>query len=54
MRLQLRLAFRDYEQKLQETRNEREAETKRVERLCAILAKKMASAKAKGMSVRVA
>jgi hypothetical protein len=54
MRLQLRLAFQDYEQKLQETRNEREAETKRVERLSAILVQKMASAKAKGMSVRVA
>jgi hypothetical protein len=54
MRLQRRSTFHGYEQKLQETRNEREAETKKVERLSAILAKKMDSAKAKGLPVRVA
>jgi|HubBroStandDraft_6_1064221.scaffolds.fasta_scaffold2026573_1 hypothetical protein len=54
MRLQRRLVFQGYEQKLQETRNEREAETKRVERLSSILAKKMDSAKMERLSERVA
>jgi hypothetical protein len=54
MRLHRRLAFHGYKQKLQETRNEREAETKRIERLSATLAKKIDSAKAKGLTVRVA
>jgi hypothetical protein len=47
MRLRDELASPGYEQKLQETRSEREAETKRVERLSAILVKKVGSAKAK-------
>jgi hypothetical protein len=43
-----------YEQKLQETRSERQAETKRVERLSALLAKKVDSAKTKARPARVA
>jgi hypothetical protein len=54
MRLQRRFAFQGFEQKLQETRNERQAETKRVERLSAILAKKIDSARTKGLIIRVA
>jgi hypothetical protein len=54
MRLQRRLVFHGYEQKLQDTRYEREAETKRVEQLSAKLAEKMDAAKAKGSLARVA
>jgi hypothetical protein len=54
MRLQRRLLFQGYEHKLQETRNERESETKRVEQLSAILARKMDAAKAEGLPARVA
>jgi hypothetical protein len=49
MRLHDRLESQCYEQKLQETRTERTAETKQVERLSAILAKKASSTKAKGL-----
>ncbi len=45
MRLRDRLERQHYEQKLQETRWERQAETKQVERLSAILVKKVNSAK---------
>jgi hypothetical protein len=45
---------RSYEQKLQETRFERQAEAKQVERLFSILAQKVASDKAKGLPDRAA
>jgi len=43
-----------YEQSLQEVRWERRAETKRVERLSAILARKVGSAKSTEADVRAA
>jgi hypothetical protein len=43
-----------YERSLQEVRWERRAETKRVERLSAILAKKVGSTKSTGEAVRAA
>jgi hypothetical protein len=45
---------RSYEQKLQETRLERQAEAKQVECLSSILAQKIASDKAKGLPDRAA
>ncbi len=54
MRLRDRLERQHYEQKLQETRWERKAEIKQVERLSAILVKKAGSAKIKGLTDRVA
>jgi hypothetical protein len=47
MRLYDRFESRRYEQRLQELRQERSAETKQAERLSAILAKKVSSATAK-------
>jgi hypothetical protein len=54
MKLRDRLEPQNYEQRLQETRKEREAETKQVERLSAILVNKASFAKAKGLPDRVA
>ena len=54
MRLNERLEPQRYEQRLQEIRKERKAETKQVERLSAILAKKSSSAKAAGLPERAA
>jgi hypothetical protein len=54
MKLRERLEPQNYEQRLQETRLERKAETKRVERLSAVLVKKASSAKAKGVHGKVA
>jgi hypothetical protein len=54
MKLRDRLEPQRYEQRLQETRWERKAETKQVERLSEILAKKASSAKAKGIPDRAA
>ena len=54
MRIYDRFVSPGYEQKLQETRYERQAERKRVERLCALLAKKVDSAKTKARPARVA
>ncbi|MGA2923588.1 MAG: hypothetical protein ABSE28_20990 [Candidatus Sulfotelmatobacter sp.] len=54
MRLNERLEPQRYEQRLQEIRKERKAETKQVERLSAILAKKSTSAKVAGLPERVA
>ena len=53
-RLRGRLELQHYEQKLQESRKERKAETKQVERLSAILVKKAQSATAKRIPHRVA
>jgi hypothetical protein len=54
MRLNERSEPQNYEQRLQEIRKERKAETKQVERLSAILAKKSDSAKVAGQPERVA
>ena len=54
MRLNERLEPQRYEQRLQEIRWERKAETKQVERLSAILVKKASSAKDKGIPDRAA
>lgn len=54
MRLRDKWQPQGYEQSLQEVRLERKAETKRVERLSAILAKKVGSAKSTGAAVRAA
>jgi hypothetical protein len=54
MKLRDRLEPQRYEQRLQETRRERKAETKQVERLSAILVKKGSSAKAKGIPDKAA
>jgi hypothetical protein len=43
-----------YEQRLQDLRRERESEAKQAERLCAVLARKVGSAKSTGAAVRVA
>jgi hypothetical protein len=43
-----------YEQRLQELRWERKIEAKQAERLCAVLAKKVDSAKSAAAAVRVA
>jgi hypothetical protein len=49
-----KFASPNYEQKLQETRNERQAEIKRMERLTVLLAKKVDAAKAQARPARVA
>jgi hypothetical protein len=49
MRLNERLEPQRYEQRLQEIRKERKAEMRKVERLSALLAKKVSSAKATGL-----
>ncbi len=54
MRLRDRLDPRSYEERLQDSRRERDAETKRAERLSAVLAKKASSAKAKEFPDRAA
>ena len=54
MRHQDRVEPHSYEERLQESRRERDAETKRAERLSAILVKKASSAKAKEFPDRVA
>jgi hypothetical protein len=54
MSVEHRSEDRGYEQKLQETRQERQAEEKRVERLSSILAKKVDSTKAKRLLDRTA
>jgi hypothetical protein len=54
MRLHDRLEPHNYEQRLQQLRRERTAETKQVERLFAILVKKASSATAKRLPGRVA
>jgi len=54
MRHQDRLEPRSYEERLQENRRERDAETKRAERLSAILVKKASSAKDKAFPDRAA
>lgn len=54
MRLLDRFEPRSYEQRLQDSRRERDAENKQVERLSAILVKKTSSAKAKGFPDRAA
>jgi hypothetical protein len=54
MKLRDRRESKHYEQRLQEIRKERNAETKQVERLSALLVKKASSAKAKGLTDRVA
>jgi hypothetical protein len=54
MRLHGRLVPQGHEEKLQETRFERRAETKRVERLSALLAKKVDSARTKARPAMVA
>jgi hypothetical protein len=52
MRLHDKVAPKRYEQILQEIRYERQAETKRIERLSTILAKKVDSAKMKRLRER--
>jgi hypothetical protein len=54
MRNQDRLELRGYEERLQDSRRERDAEAKRVERLFAILVKKASSAKGKAFPHRAA
>ena len=54
MRLRGRLEPHNYEQRLQQLRWERAAETKQVERLSAILVRKASSAAAKRHSPKVA
>ena len=54
MKLRDRLEPQGYKQRLKETSWERKAETKQVERLSAVLAKKASSAKAKGLLERAA
>lgn len=54
MKLRDRLERQHYEQRLQESRKERRAETKQVERLSAILVKKASSATAQRLPGRVA
>jgi hypothetical protein len=54
MRLNERLEPQRYEQRLQEIRKERKAEMGQVERLSALLAKKVSSAKATGLRERIA
>jgi hypothetical protein len=49
MTVEHRSEDRSYERQLQETRRERHAEEKRVERLSSILAKKVDSTKAKDL-----
>jgi hypothetical protein len=54
MKLRDRLEPHNYEQRLQQLRTERTAETKQVERLSAILVKKVSSATAKRLPGKVA
>jgi hypothetical protein len=54
MRFYDRFACNGYEENLQQTRYERQAETKRIERLSTILAKKVDILKLKTLSERVA
>ena len=54
MRLRDRLEPQRYEQRVQNVRWERKAETKQVERLSAILVKKMSSGQATALSVKAA
>ena len=54
MKLRDRLEPLNYEQRLQDTRSERKAETKQAERLSAILVKKVTSVEVKSLPGRVA
>ncbi len=54
IKLRGRLELQHYEQRLQEIRKERRAETKQVERLSSILVKKASSAEVKKLPRRVA